>query len=512
MFSTVSRLIVTFDISIYLTLSATLLSVVLLFAYYRSFHRAKSQPASRPLPGPRAWPLIGSIPAIVWYTKYFGHRGFTEMARRHGPVFGLKLAPGQLLVVLNDRSTIREAFIEQASRMTNRHLQGLVKVSFPVQGSLAWENGEIWAARRRFILRAFRTLGYSKRGILGLRIQEEARALCASIDKYGGLPFDPRHILECATSNLFCAIALGDRYEYESPLFCSLVRNSKIVLDNLSAVSIGNCLPFLYHTPVCREYRDAVIGLTDFIRGLVDQHKDTYNCNHPRDVVDLYLAEVKRRREEGETLKFEEEDVWRSMLDILIAGSFSTATQILWTLLFMTKYKSVQQRIHDEIDSAVGRERQPSLDDGPLLPFTRATLFEIQRCRIATVSVPHLASGDAVVGGCLVPKGAQVLANFWALHHDPQEWEEPEQFKPCRFLSKDGSAVVMPENFMPFGVGPRMCPGEQFAKHQAFLLFVSIMQRYRVTIPTTDPMPDLEGTVCGPALHPGNFRIIAELR
>ena len=182
-------------------------------------------------------------------------------------------------------------------------------------GSLAWENGEIWAARRRFILRAFRTLGFSKSGILGQRIQEEAAALCDSIDKYNGLPFDPQHVLECATSNLFCAIALGDRYEYDNPAFCSLVNNSKIVLDNLSAVSIGNCLPFLYHTAVCREYRDAVTGLTDFIRGLVDQHKVTYNCNHPRDVVDLYLAEVNRRREEGEALKFEEEDVWRSMLD-----------------------------------------------------------------------------------------------------------------------------------------------------------------------------------------------------
>ncbi|XP_038065372.1 cytochrome P450 2U1-like [Patiria miniata] len=519
MYATISRWIVSTKASLHLlSLAAVLLGAVLVLAHrsssrLRGANAAQPRPSGRPLPGPRSWPLVGSIPAIVWYTKHYGHRAFTEIARRHGAVFGLRLAPGQLLVVLNDRSSIREAFVKQAARMNNRHLQGLVKVSFPVQGSLAWENGEIWAARRKFILRAFRTLGFSKSGILGQRIQEEAAALCRSIDKYGGSPFDPQHLLECATSNLFCAIALGDRYEYESPTLHSLVRNSKIVLDNLSAVSIGNCLPFLYHTPVCREYRDAVTGLTDFIRDLVDQHKVTYNnCNRPRDVVDLYLAEVSRRQEEGEGLKFEEEDVWRSMLDILIAGSFSTATHVLWTLLFITQYKSVQQRIHDEIDSAIGRDRLPSLDDSPLLPYTRATLFEIQRCRIATVSVPHLASEDAAVGGCLIPKGAQVLANFWALHHDPREWKEPELFDPCRFLSKDESAVIMTENFMPFGVGPRMCPGEQFAKHQAFLIFASIMQRYRLTISPTDPTPDLEGAVCGPALHPEAFRICAQLR
>ena len=106
----------------------------LFFLLSRRALRADPRRGGRALPGPRTWPVFGSLPAVVWYTRQYGHRAFTAMARRHGAVFGLKVAPGQLLVVLNDRETIREAFVNQASKMTNRHVQGLVKVSFPVQG------------------------------------------------------------------------------------------------------------------------------------------------------------------------------------------------------------------------------------------------------------------------------------------------------------------------------------------------------------------------------------------
>ena len=72
---------------------------------------------------------------------------------------------------------------------------------------------------------------------------------------------------------------------------------------------------------------------------------------------------------------------------------------------------------------------------------------------MGTVTIPHAVSEDAIVGGCLIPKGSQVIGNIWAVHHNPLDWDEPDKFNPCRFLSKDGSALVLPANFMPFGVG-----------------------------------------------------------
>ena len=65
-----------------------------------------------------------------------------------------------------------------------------------------------------------------------------------------------------------------------------------------------------------------------------------------RDVVDLYLEEVRRtqdKREDG--VKFHEEDVWRSMIDLLIGGSFSVSSHVMWTLLFTTQYPEVQERV-----------------------------------------------------------------------------------------------------------------------------------------------------------------------
>ena len=110
--------------------------------------------------------------------------------------------------------------------------------------------------------------------------------------------------------------------------------------------------------------------------------------------------------------------------------------------------------MQNELDTVVGRGRQPTTDDRPNLPYCDATLMEVMRIRpVLPVSLPHMTSADASLEGYTIPKGTIVIPNLWAVHHDRKEWDNPQEFHPNRFLSPDGQTVEKNEAWMPFSIG-----------------------------------------------------------
>ena len=66
--------------------------------------------------------------------------------------------------------------------------------------------------------------------------------------------------------------------------------------------------------------------------------------------------------------------------------------------------------------------------------------------------MPHSAEDDTTLQGFTIPKGTAIFSNIWGVHHDPELWEDPEDFRPERFLNKTG-AVFQPEYYIPFSTG-----------------------------------------------------------
>ena len=82
-----------------------------------------------------------------------------------------------------------------------------------------------------------------------------------------------------------------------------------------------------------------------------------------------------------------------------------------------------------------------------------------------------------------IPKGTPITVNHYALHFDPDQWDEPNEFKPERFLNEDGKLGKMPQSFLPFSAGRRVCPAEVMAKVQLFCILTALMQNYKLIIP-----------------------------
>lgn len=110
-----------------------------------------------------------------------------------------------------------------------------------------------------------------------------------------------------------------------------------------------------------------------------------------------------------------------------------------------------------------------------------------------------------------LPAGTHVIPLLYKVHMDPTLWDEPEAFRPSRFLSEDKTTVNKPKYFMPFGAGRRICLGETLARMEIFLFFSSMMHMFHLNLPKDASPPSLEGNV-GITISPKSFEVCLQYR
>ncbi|XP_022091223.1 cytochrome P450 2U1-like [Acanthaster planci] len=463
-------------------------------------------------PGPPAWPLIGNTRGLRKGPLYVG---LTDWARQYGSIMRIWMGP-QLAVVLSDISAIKEALMKQADFFSNRYVTPKTRILLSIKGSFIFSNGEVGKERRRFGLSALRTLGMGKKNVEH-KINEEARHLLESFDSRREKPFDPEHNILNAVSNIICMISFGYRFEYSDPKFARLIKLVKTDLSDSSFAMLGNLFPFLLYTPLYRETRKRSREIAVFIKKVIQEHQESFDPNDVRDIIDMCLLEIKRSEKMGAVRVdvepiLSEENFWRGIYDLFLAGTDTTANTLMWILIYMALYPDVQKSVQKEIDDVIGSDRQPTFEDRKQMPYTNAVLMETQRVRpVAPIAIPHETRQETTLMGYTLPANTIVYANIWATLNDPNCWKDPEKFDPSRFLSKDGKTVEKPEAFIPFGLGRRICMGEALARMEMFLFFVNLLQRFTFSLPAGNPTPSLEG-IAGITLGPQLYEIIATKR
>lgn len=122
------------------------------------------------------------------------------------------------------------------------------------------------------------------------------------------------------------------------------------------------------------------------------------------------------------------------------------------------------KKCQEEIDSVVGSNQLPKINDRLNLKYTEAVISEIQRIsNVAPLGIAHRAMETTKFKGYIIPKNTIVIPSLYSVHMDEQYWKDPFEFRPERFLDSNGD-LVHHENFIPFGMGKRRCMGENLAK------------------------------------------------
>ncbi|OMO75811.1 Cytochrome P450 [Corchorus olitorius] len=113
------------------------------------------------------------------------------------------------------------------------------------------------------------------------------------------------------------------------------------------------------------------------------------------------------------------------------------------------------------------------------LPYLKAVVKETFRLHpTVPLLLPRKARADVVIESFIVPKGAQVLVNAWAIGRDPNVWEEPDIFHPERFMESEMDVKGRDFGLIPFGGGRRICPGLPLAMRMLHLMLGRLIQSF----------------------------------
>ena len=146
------------------------------------------------------------------------------------------------------------------------------------------------------------------------------------------------------------------------------------------------------------------------------------------------------------------------------------------------------------------------------MPYAEAVIAESMRMSsIVPTGAFHAAMRDFKFHGYDIPRGSLVVSNLFFVHHDEQLWENPEDFKPERFLSLDGRSFRKHDAFMPLSIGKRQCLGETLARDTIFLYFTNILHRFEIFLAEESKDVTLEPVVSF-ILRPQDFKVILKER
>ncbi len=217
----------------------------------------------------------------------------------------------------------------------------------------------------------------------------------------------------------------------------------------------------------------------------------------PRDLLDILRAA--RDPETGEA--FSGEQLRDQISTLIIAGHETTALALFWSLYLLANAPAEQQRLADEV-TRVTISADTAFETLQRLPYTRAVVSEALRLFPPAFVLVRQAIGEDRWQDIAIPGGSLVLISPWVLHHHRRHWQNSDAFDPSRFL--DGAPAIPRLAYLPFGAGPRVCVGAQFALTEAVLVLAMMLQRFELKL--ADPSPVLPmAVVTTQPDHPARF-------
>jgi cytochrome P450 len=218
-------------------------------------------------------------------------------------------------------------------------------------------------------------------------------------------------------------------------------------------------------------YARAVRRLDALLYGLIEEHRAS-----GQDRGDLLSMLMRARDEAGAPLT--DRELRDETVTLFLAGHETTAIALSWTWHLLSEHPEVEEKLLEEL-GAVLSGRSPSPEDLPALRYTEMVVKESMRLYPPAYAFGREAVADCEIGEYFVPAGTTLLMWPWVIHRDPRYYDDPEVFRPERW-STERAAELPRFAYVPFGGGPRICIGNQFAMMEAILILATVAPRFRL--------------------------------
>ena len=353
----------------------------------------------------------------------------------------------------------------------------LYKIATPLLGhGLLTSDGDFWLRQRRLIQPAFhrqKVNGFAQLMTDATLAMLEQWDAAAKTEQQIDLAQEMMHLtLRVVALALFSADVSQD-----APTFTEAFNRANIFLGKYLSFPFP---PLQVPTPSHRRFHADLKTLDDVVYQMIRERRK--NKEDKGDLLSMLMSAVDEETAEGMTdLQLHDE-----ILTLLLAGNETTAMALAWTWYLLAQHPEVETRLHSELETTLAG-RVPTLEDLPRLTYTQMVLDETMRLYPPAWFLMRKAIHEDTIGGYTIPSNAFLSYSAYTLHRHPDFWDNPERFDPERFTPERSESRPR-YAYVPFGAGPRLCIGNQFALLESQLILATVAQRYQFALVPGHPV------------------------
>jgi cytochrome P450 len=442
------------------------------------------------LPGPRPLPLIGNLHQM---DRARMHRAMEAWSERYGALFRFRVGRRDILGIA-DPTAIGAVLKDRPGGFRRTRLLEAVFREMGICGVFA-ARGEAWRAQRTMVMAGFDTRHVKTYFPFIARVTERLyRRWCERADR--GVAFDLHSDLMRYTVDVVAGVAFGEDVN-------TLEDDGETIQTHLNHVfpMLNRRLsaPFAYwrwvRLPVDRSLDRHLVIVRAAVADLIAKARARLADRPQLRAAPSNLIEAMLVEREAPGTGLTDFDVAGNVVTMLLAGEDTTAHTLAWLIHLAARDPAVVQRLSDEAGAVLGGTRfAERLEVVSALRFTAASAQETMRLKPVAPIILLEAEEARVVGDVSIPAGTVVAALMRRASMSERHFERPESFEPERWLAADAGATTAARGTptarervsMPFGAGPRICPGRNLALLEISVVTSMLFRNFRITALETE--------------------------
>ncbi|KAK3439841.1 hypothetical protein EUGRSUZ_B00182 [Eucalyptus grandis] len=450
----------------------------------------KKTRASRNLPPrPRKLPIIGNLHQL----GSLPHRSLVRLSKQYGQIMLLQLGSIPTLVISSE-DVAREVFKAHDRAFSGRPVfYAVKKLTYNCSDVSFAAYGDSWRELRKLVILELLS---SKRVQLFESVRkEEVKLMLDAITSFPG-PVNIGEMALLLANNVVCRVTFGKKWQAEGG-----GRKSKFheTAHEIQSILGGFCVADLFpqiawfnwlngfKAKVEKNFRE----LDKLYDEVIEEHQDPERPNPDHeDLVDVLL---RLQRDPNQMIALTGEQIKGVLTDMFNAGTDTSATTLLWTMTELVRNPAMMRKAQEEVREAAKGKSQVEETDLLGLIYLRSVIKEALRLHPPLpLLVPRETIEDCKIRGYEVPRGTTVFINVTAISTDPKSWENPEEFRPERFLNSSIDFKGQNYEFLPFGSGRRGCPGINFGVVIVELALANLLHRFDWKLPEGMSIEDVD--------------------
>ncbi|KAK1410575.1 hypothetical protein QVD17_37112 [Tagetes erecta] len=349
------------------------------------------------------------------------------------------------------------------------------------QRCLVTYEGDQWAKHRKLLNPSFHVEKLKNMvPAFHLSCSEMIKKWEKLVSSNGSCELDVWSHLQALTSDVISRTAFGSSYEEGVQIIELITEQSVSLMEALQSVYI----PGSRFLPTKRNMRMKAIDnkVNHLIRSIIDNKLKAMKAGEGNydDLLGIMLdsnnkmVEQHQNKSHGITI----EEVIEECKVFYFAGQETTSSLLVWTMILLSKHKEWQSRTREEVLNVLG-DKTIDIDGLNRLKVINMIFYEVLRLYPPVVGLARQVCKDITLGEFSFPTGIQISIPTILIHYDEQLWgSDAKKFKPERFSEGISKATKNQVIYIPFGGGPRICIGQNFALLEAKLALAMILQKF----------------------------------